>query len=71
MNCELCTTPGGTVLWEDQRCRVVQVDEAGYPGFCRIIWKSHVQPDESRFRDYVHLWIGGPANRQDQVCGQV
>ena len=43
MNCELCTTPGGTVLWEDPRCRVVQVDEPGYPGFCRIIWKSHVR----------------------------
>ncbi len=43
MNCELCTTPGGTVLWEDPHCRVVQVDEPGYPGFCRIIWKSHVR----------------------------
>lgn len=43
MNCELCTTPGGTVLWEDQRCRVVQADEPGYPGFCRVIWKSHVR----------------------------
>ena len=43
MNCELCATPGGAVLWEDQRCRVVQVDEPGYPGFCRVIWKSHVR----------------------------
>lgn len=43
MNCELCTTPGGTILWEDLRCRVVQADEPGYPGFCRVIWKSHVR----------------------------
>ena len=43
MSCELCTTPGGTVLWEDPRCRVVQADEPGYPGFCRVIWKSHVR----------------------------
>lgn len=43
MNCELCTTPGGTLLWEDPRCRVVQADEPGYPGFCRVIWKSHVR----------------------------
>lgn len=41
MSCELCATPGGTVLWEDPRCRVVQVDEPGYPGFCRVIWKTH------------------------------
>jgi len=43
MNCELCTTPGGTILWEDLRCRVVQADEPGYQGFCRVIWKSHVR----------------------------
>ncbi|MFZ9195105.1 MAG: HIT family protein [Burkholderiales bacterium] len=43
MNCELCTTPGGTFLWEDPRCRIVQADEPGYPGFCRVIWKSHVR----------------------------
>lgn len=43
MSCELCATPGDTVLWEDQRCRVVQVDEPGYPEFCRVIWKNHVR----------------------------
>lgn len=43
MNCELCATPGGALLWEDPHCRVVQVDEPGYPGFCRVIWKSHVR----------------------------
>jgi hypothetical protein len=43
MKCELCTTPGGTILWEDLRCRVVQADEPGYQGFCRVIWKSHVR----------------------------
>ena len=43
MNCELCTTSGGTFLWEDPRCRVVQADEPGYQGFCRVIWKSHVR----------------------------
>ena len=43
MTCELCTTPGGAVLWEDQLCRVVEVNEPGYPGFCRVIWKAHVR----------------------------
>jgi diadenosine tetraphosphate (Ap4A) HIT family hydrolase len=43
MNCELCATPGGAVLWQDARCRVVQVGEAGYPGFCRVIWNTHVR----------------------------
>lgn len=43
MICELCVTPGGTVLWQDARCCVVHVDEPGYPGFCRVIWNSHVR----------------------------
>ncbi len=43
MNCELCATPGGVVLWQDARCRVVQIEEPGYPGFCRVIWNTHVR----------------------------
>ncbi len=43
MTCELCTTPGGVVLWQDERCRVIQVEETGYPGFCRVIWNAHVR----------------------------
>jgi diadenosine tetraphosphate (Ap4A) HIT family hydrolase len=43
MSCELCDTPGGGLLWQDKRCRVVRVDEPGYPGFCRVIWNAHVK----------------------------
>lgn len=43
MNCELCATPGGAVLWQDARCRVIQIEEPGYPGFCRVIWNTHVR----------------------------
>ena len=41
--CELCTQLGGTLLWQDDRCRVVLVEDADYPGFCRVIWKQHVR----------------------------
>lgn len=43
MKCELCATPGGTVLWQDARCRVIHVEESGYPGFCRVIWNAHIR----------------------------
>lgn len=43
MSCVLCAAPGGIVLWQDTRCRVVQVEEPGYPGFCRVIWNQHVR----------------------------
>ena len=43
MNCELCTAPGGEILWQNELCRVVLVEDADYPGFCRVILKRHVQ----------------------------
>jgi len=42
MECELCDKPGGWVLWQDDSLRVVLVDDADYPGFCRVIWAEHV-----------------------------
>lgn len=41
--CELCDTPGGEVLWRDDLCRVVLVNEPDYPGFCRVIMNAHVK----------------------------
>jgi diadenosine tetraphosphate (Ap4A) HIT family hydrolase len=40
--CELCQTPGGTLVWEDTKCRVIRVEDPAYPGFCRVIWREHV-----------------------------
>lgn len=42
MSCELCETPGGELLWRDERCRIVLPVEPEYPGLCRIIWQQHV-----------------------------
>lgn len=44
-NCELCVSPGGELLWQDDRCRVMRVDGAegvAFPGFCRVVWQAHV-----------------------------
>src|SRR5688572_4664242 len=43
MPCELCERTGGELLWQGERCRVVYVEEPGYPGFCRVIWEAHVK----------------------------
>lgn len=40
--CELCATTGGTPVWGDRGCRVVRVEDPHYPGFCRVIWHTHV-----------------------------
>lgn len=40
--CQLCREAGGETLWQDERCRLVLVADADYPGFCRVVWKRHV-----------------------------
>jgi diadenosine tetraphosphate (Ap4A) HIT family hydrolase len=42
-DCELCNQPGGSLLWQDEFCRVVLVADDDYPGFCRVIWKRHIK----------------------------
>lgn len=42
ISCELCDSSGGEVLWQNELCRVVLVQERDYPGFCRVILKQHV-----------------------------
>ncbi len=40
--CALCDTPGGEVLWADERVRVVWPAEADHPGLCRVVLQAHV-----------------------------
>ena len=42
MDCPLCIASTEQVVWEDRRCRVIQVDDEAHPGFCRVIWNEHV-----------------------------
>jgi diadenosine tetraphosphate (Ap4A) HIT family hydrolase len=41
--CELCSNPGGELIWQDEFCRVVRVDDVDYPGFCRVILNRHIE----------------------------
>ncbi len=42
-NCELCTLDGGEIIVKNQQLRVVLIDDANYPGFCRVIWNAHAK----------------------------
>ena len=42
-SCEFCSSPGGAVLWQNDSCRVVRVDEPDYPGFVRVILTRHAR----------------------------
>jgi len=41
--CPLCQPDAAGVLWSDTFCRVIWVDDADYPGFCRVILNAHVR----------------------------
>jgi diadenosine tetraphosphate (Ap4A) HIT family hydrolase len=42
MTCPLCEGPGGELVWRDDFCRVILVDDKDYPGFCRVILNRHI-----------------------------
>lgn len=41
-DCPLCNPKAESVVWQNADCRVILVDEPGYPGFCRVVWTDHV-----------------------------
>ena len=41
-HCELCQ-PSGHIIFSAPQWRVVLVDDANYPGFCRVIWHEHIR----------------------------
>jgi diadenosine tetraphosphate (Ap4A) HIT family hydrolase len=44
-DCPLCSAPGGQLLWQDDRCRVIrapQEEMPGFPAFYRVVWQAHV-----------------------------
>lgn len=42
-NCELCDVNKGEVVFSTAHWRVLLVDDANYPGFCRVVWNAHVK----------------------------
>ncbi len=66
VDCDLCTllaTPAATtgVLWRDDRVVVLLIDDAAYPGFCRVVWQDHVKemtdlPDNERNYMMAIVW---------------
>ena len=53
-NCILCKDDlkpeDGQLIWRGDDCRVILVNDADLPGFCRVIWNRHV----SEMTDLTH-----------------
>jgi diadenosine tetraphosphate (Ap4A) HIT family hydrolase len=42
LDCQLCQTIGGVLLWQGPQFRVIDAADPAYPGFTRVIWTAHV-----------------------------
>ena len=54
--CPLCDPQTEGILWQDDRCRVILLNDPDYPGYCRAIWNAHIkemtdltEPDRAHF----------------------
>ena len=59
MTCELCEL-AVPPIYRNDKLSVILVDDAAYPGFCRVIWNAHVKemsdlapPDRMLLNDAV------------------
>jgi diadenosine tetraphosphate (Ap4A) HIT family hydrolase len=41
--CPLCDAPGGRVVVQAPRWRIIHAQEAGFPAFYRLVWQQHVR----------------------------
>ncbi len=41
--CVFCNSAGGELLWQNDLCRIVLVDDVNYVGFCRVILNKHIK----------------------------
>ena len=41
-SCPLCLSGDAPAIWRNQYLRVIDVPDADYPGYTRVIWNAHV-----------------------------
>ncbi|RIX76658.1 HIT family protein [Acidovorax cavernicola] len=39
--CPLCDAPGGRIVFEGAKLRVIHAQEEGFPAFYRVVWRDH------------------------------
>lgn len=42
-DCPLCKAPTHEVLWQDDFCRIVLLDDQDYPAYCRVELFEHIK----------------------------
>ena len=57
--CVFCREPGGEIVWTNSLARVVNVNDADHPAFCRVILQRHAREmtdlNESERAELMHI----------------
>lgn len=51
--CVLCEGPGGRLVFEGAKLRVIHAEEAGFPAFYRVVWREHAPESPTSTRPTV------------------
>lgn len=68
--CALCEGEGGEPVWRNARARVVLVEHARFPGFCRVIWNGHVA-EQTDLMEADRRWLMEVVARVERVQREV
>ena len=41
--CPYCTGPGGRLVWSDDKCRVILIEDSPFTGLSRVVWNDHIK----------------------------
>lgn len=66
-SCPLCAEDGGAVVYRHAEYRVVLVDDADHPGFCRVICNDHVREMTDLAPDRMARLMGAVFAVEDAV----
>ncbi|WP_454719981.1 MULTISPECIES: HIT family protein [Cupriavidus] len=69
-DCPLCATDGGELAWRGERARIILVEHARFPGFCRVVWNGHVA-EQTDLPEEDQAWLMRLVARVERVVREV
>jgi diadenosine tetraphosphate (Ap4A) HIT family hydrolase len=65
--CPLCEGPGGAVIFDAPKYRVIRATEPGFPAFYRLVWRDHVREFSELAPADRHLCIDAVAQVEEAL----
>jgi diadenosine tetraphosphate (Ap4A) HIT family hydrolase len=69
--CPLCEGPGGALVFQGRRFRLIRADETGFPAFYRLVWADHVSEFSQLDAADRHLCMDAVALVEEKLRGHL